>query len=332
MQFTEKIKKQLDNIRQFKLQEDRAILLSCIGIALVFWILVKLSQEYTSQKQVSFTYLAPEDLALTNIPPDDVYATLKGTGWNLMFEYLANSTIPVHFNIGEVGEFNLNRAQLRAELLAALASKELDITEINYDEINLRAEEKSTKRVPLRFRLRLEFAPEHHLSAPLRIDPDSVTLTGAYSVLNNFTSWPTDTLEFLDLTNTVTLAIPVQKPPPEIQLSARETELTIPVESYTEKSFFVPVTLKNPPSDSLKVFPDKIKVSFAVGLSQYDSVHYTDFQLMADLKATSLEKGKNTVPVEITAQPKAVKNVVLSRKSVEFFILKPEENKTDKPQ
>ena len=40
MQFTEQIKKQLDRIRQFKLREDRAILLSCIGIALVFWILV----------------------------------------------------------------------------------------------------------------------------------------------------------------------------------------------------------------------------------------------------------------------------------------------------
>lgn len=327
MQFTEKIKKQLNRIRQFKLREDRAILLSCIGIALVFWVLVKLSQEYTSQKQVSFTYVAPEDLALANIPPTDVYATLKGTGWNLMFEYLANSTIPVHFNIRETGELNLNRAQLRAELLAALASKELDITEINYDEIRLRAEEKISKRVPIRYRVNLEFAPEHHLSAPLKIEPDSVDLTGAISVLEHFSSWPTDTLNFLNLTKSVTKMVALQRPPAEIQLSTQEAELTVPVESYTEKSFFVPVTLKNAPSDSLKVFPDKIKVSFVVGLSQYDSVHYTDFKLEADLKSSSLEKGKNTVPVEIKGQPEAVKNVVLSRNSVEFFILKPEEKK-----
>lgn len=332
MQFTEQIKKQLDRIRQFKLQEDRAILLSCFGIALVFWILVKLSQEYTSQKQVSFTYLAPEELALANIPPTDVYATLKGTGWNLMFEYLANSTIPVHFDINEAGEVNLNRAQLRAELLSALASKELDITEINYDEVNLRAEEKTTKKVPVRYRLQLGFAPEHHLSAPLQINPDSVSLTGAVSVLDNFNSWPTDTLDFLELTNSVSMMIHLQKPPPEIQLSSREAELTIPVEAYTEKSLFVPVQLKNAPSDSLKVFPDKIKVSFAVGLSRYDSVHYTDFELVADLKASSLEKGKNTVPVELLAQPEAVKNIVLSRNAVEFFILKPGEKKEQEPK
>lgn len=327
MQFTEKIKRQLNKVRQFKLQEDRAILLSCFGIALVFWVLVKLSQEYTSQKQVTFTYEAPEELALANIPPTDVFATLKGTGWNLMFEYLANSTIPVHFNIRETGELNLNRAQLRAELLAALASKELDITEINYDEISLRAEEKITKKVPIRYRVNLEFAPEHHLSAPMKIAPDSVDLTGAVSVLENFSSWPMDTLNFPDLTKTITTMAALQDPPAEITLSLQETELIVPVESYTEKSFFVPVTLKNAPSDSLKVFPDKIKVSFVVGLSKYDSVHYTDFKLEADLKASSLEKGKNTVPIEIKAQPEAVKNVVLSRNSVEFFILKPGEKK-----
>lgn len=329
MQFTEQIKKQLNKIQQFKMQEDRAILLSCFGIALVFWVLVKLSQDYTSPKQVSFSYSAPEALALANIPPDDVYATLKGTGWNLMFEYLANATIPVHFDISEPGALNLNRGQLRAELLSALASKELDITEINYDEINLRAEEKTTKRVPIRFRLHLEFASEHHLSAPLRLNPDSVTLTGAVSVLDEFLSWPTDTFDFPNLTNTVVINIPLQPPPPEISLSKQKVELTIPVESYTEKSFFVPVKLKNAPSDSLKVFPDKIKVSFAVGLSQYDSVHYSDFELVADLKASSLEKGKNTVPIDLTAKPESVKNVVLSRKAVEFFILKPEEKKAD---
>lgn len=327
MQFTERINQQFKKIRQFKLQEDRAILLSCIGIALVFWVLVKLSQEYTSQKQVSFTYLAPEDLALANIPPTDVYATLKGTGWNLMFEYLANATIPVHFDISETGELNFNRAQLRAELLSALASKELDITEINYDAISLRAEEKISKRVPIRFRLNLGFAPEHHLSAPLRIEPDSVDLTGAVSVLEKFNSWPTDSLNYADLAKSISAVVPLQQPPPEITLGIRNAELTIPVESYTEKSFFVPVTLQNPPSDSLKVFPDKIKVSFVVGLSRYDSVHYSDFTLVADLKTSSLEKGKNTVPVEIKAQPEAVKNVVLSRNSVEFFILKPEEKK-----
>lgn len=326
MRFTEQIKQRLNNLRQFKLQEDRAILLSCFGIALVFWILVKLSQEYTSQKPVSFTYEAPEDLALVNTPPADMHATLKGTGWNLMFEYLANSTIPIHFDIDQAGAFRLNRAQLRGEILSALASNELDILELNYDEINLQAEQKMSKRVPIYSRVQLEFAPEHHLSAPLRLEPDSITVTGAVSLLDKLAGWPTDSMNFVKLTNTVATTILLQQPPPEIMLSEQSVQLRIPVEAYTEKSLFVPVTLVNAPADSLKVFPDKIKINFVVGLSQYDSVHYTDFKLEADLKTSSLEKGKNTVPVYLRQTPEAAKNVVLSRNSVEFFILKKNQN------
>ena len=322
MRFTEQIRERLSNIRQFKLQEDRAILLSCFGIALVFWVLVKLSQVYTSQKQVSFQWDTPEDLALVNIPPTDVLVTLKGTGWNLMFEYLANATIPIRFDIEEAGAFRLNRAQLRGEIFSALASKELDITELNYDEIDLRAEEKISKRVPVFNRLQLDFASEHHLSAPPVMEPDSVTLTGAVSLIGDLVSWPTDSVRFAGLRNRTSTEVPLQVPPPEIQLSQPSVKVTIPVEAYTEKSFFVPVSLVNRPSDSLKVFPDKIKISFVVGLSQYDSIHYTDFRLEADLKAASIEKGKNTVPVNLTQEPEAVRNVVLSRNSVEFFIVK----------
>lgn len=332
MPFTEKIKNQLKRIRQFRLQEDRAILLMCLGISLIFWILVKLSQEYTSQKPVLFSYEVPDQLALVNIPPTDVYTSFRGTGWNLMFEHLANADIPIDLQINKVGTFNLTRAELRNEISNAFSSKELTVAEVNYDEITLKVEEKTEKKVPIRLRLNLAFAAEHHPSSPLLVHPDSIILIGAVSVLNEFSDWPTDSLNLTNLTKTTTVDVPLRQPPPEMKLNKKSIEVTIPVEAYTEKSLFVPVSLKNAPSDSLKVFPDKIKVNFVIGLSRYDSVHYTDFELIADLKATSLEKGKNTVPVNLTRVPPAVKNVVLSRESVEFFILKPDENNTEKTQ
>lgn len=307
------------------MQEDQAILLSCFGIALIFWVLVKLSQEYTSPKPVAFSYTIPDDLALANLPAEDVTATLKGTGWNLMFEYLAGATIPVHFNIEAGGDFRLNRAQMRGEVLGALASKELDITEINYDEIDLKVQTKESRKIPIRHQVELELAAEHHLSAPIQLEPDSVTLTGAFSVVRAYESWPTDSIFFTDISKSLSTEVPLLTPPRELQLDRQKTNITLSVESYTEKSLFVPVNLKNAPSDSLKVFPDKIKINFVVGLSQYDSVHYTDFKLEADLKAVSTEKGKNTVPVKLVEAPETVKNVILSRNSVEFFILKPKE-------
>lgn len=321
MPFTDQIADFFDRVRQFRLHGDRAVLITCIGIALIFWVLVKLTQQYTSKKPVRFTYEAPEGLALAKLPPDDVEATLKGTGWHLVFEYLSSKHIPVRFNIDSPGAFRLNRAQLRGEILAALTSNELDITEINYDEINLRAEEKIEKRVPVRRLFQLHFDPAYHLAAPVRFEPDSVSLVGPISLVSRYSSWPTDSLEIKDLTTTLSTPIKLQAPPPEIQLNPQSVQVEVPVEAYTEKSVFVPVQINNPPADSIKVFPDKIKVTFVVGLSRYDSVQYTDFLIEADLKEASVNQGKNTVPVSLSRTPGFVKNVLLSRNSVEFFIL-----------
>ena len=91
MQINDIIKK----IASFKLQEDRAMLITCIGIAFVFWILVKLSQTYPTVKPIMLNIEMPEDKCLLEMPPDDVEAELRGTGWDLMLEHFYHSRIPV---------------------------------------------------------------------------------------------------------------------------------------------------------------------------------------------------------------------------------------------
>ena len=52
-------RKTKDDIRTF-FNSDRAILMSCIGIALVFWLLVKLSQSYKTTEDYEISYTLPE--------------------------------------------------------------------------------------------------------------------------------------------------------------------------------------------------------------------------------------------------------------------------------
>ena len=61
----------------------------CMGIALIFWIFIKLSQEYTAEKQVLFNFQIPSDKAFTKAPPNDLKVDLVGTGWDLMYDYFA---------------------------------------------------------------------------------------------------------------------------------------------------------------------------------------------------------------------------------------------------
>jgi hypothetical protein len=78
---------------QLKIREDRAILLICIGIALVFWLLVKLSQTYSTVRPVKFEFQIPENETLSNAPPEDMTVEIEGTGWDLMFDYFSRPEI-----------------------------------------------------------------------------------------------------------------------------------------------------------------------------------------------------------------------------------------------
>ena len=92
-------------------------------------------------------------------------------------------------------------------------------------------------------------------------------------------------------------------------------------EQFTEKSLFLPVTVKNAP-DSLKIFPNKVKTNFVIGLSQYDAISEKDFQLEVDLNGIPINQANNTAPISLIKQPAEVKNIRFSPKSVQFLFVK----------
>ena len=69
----------------------------CIGIALVFWLLVKLSGEYFLEKQVNISYQLPQDKAFSKKPPSDIVARVEGTGWDLLFSYFTSPEINLFY-------------------------------------------------------------------------------------------------------------------------------------------------------------------------------------------------------------------------------------------
>ncbi|HRF41739.1 MAG TPA: hypothetical protein PK198_23255, partial [Saprospiraceae bacterium] len=148
-----------------------------MGIALVFWLLVKLSGTYRSEKTVELYFSLPEGKVFSALPPKDITATIEGTGWELLFDFLRSSQVSLSYDLrGVKDRFVLSRGQLRSEILSRLGSGSMSIVELNYDDIVLLLEEKSSKRVPVGFRHRFSFVPGYQLQRDPEISPDSVTL------------------------------------------------------------------------------------------------------------------------------------------------------------
>lgn len=305
-----------------QLKEDRAILLICMGIALIFWLLVKLSQSYQTQRPISFELEIPQEKALTELPPADMVAELEGSGWDLLFDYFSHPTVGLVYDMQDVSRLHLNRGQLRNDIAHELRTNDIKVLEINYDNVLLELEDRNSKTVPISIQRRLSFAPEHHLKAPITLKPDSVRISGPNSLIDSIQFWPTDSLILNNLKSSSTVILHLHQPNREVLLSVNTVEAKIEVEPFTEKTMYVPLVVKNAP-DSLRIFPDKITVTCKLGLSKYDSVSYRDFTAEADLSGISPNAPNNTVPILITHQPEFARNLQYTPKSAKFFIVEP---------
>ena len=305
----------------------------CIGIALIFWLLVKLSQDYATVRPVVLDLKVPAEKALAAFPPTDLTAQIQGSGWDLMFDYFQNGQVELHYELGEADQLSLNRNRLRNDIFEALSSNDLSVGELNYETINFHLEPKVTERVPIDFHYALSFADGHQLQDSVHIEPDSVDVTGPASLVEDIEEWSTDSLILVDLKSSQQRLLALEPSPPELTLSTYTVEASIQVEQFTEKSLFVPLELKNrPQGDSLRYFPQRVKVTCVVGLSQYDRVDPSDFRLVADLQGTPVGKERNRVTIELTERPPFVKSVQYTPQMVEFFIVERKEEENEAPE
>jgi len=301
-------------------KSDRAILMICISIALIFWLLVKLSQSFNTLHEVKINYTLPEAKAFTQVPPAKIEATLSGRGWDLLSYYFGKKQSEIFLKLSDLENQTFSASQLKDRIRAGVSS--IEVINLDYDYISIKLEDQAIKKIPVRLESQLTFAEGIHLKNAPTLTPDSIELSGPASAVNALTEWSTLPLTLSDLKSDykapLKLKTPLQEGP--IRIKPLEVEVNIETEQYTERSLFVPVSILNAP-DSLQIFPENIRVNCVVGLSQYNAVKDSLFRLEADLKGIPLNTTNNTVPIQLTRFPDFVKNIHFSPQSVEFFIV-----------
>lgn len=304
---------------ELRIGKDRAILMICIGIALLFWLLVKLSQTYHISKSVLINVRTSVSKTLATLPPEDLYVQLQGTGWQLLGEQLASKQINLSYDAADVDQINISSGQLRQDILRKLSSAAIRIIDINYDHVLIKLEDEVHKKIPIVLNSRLDFAPEYQLKEPVLLQPDSILISGPTTLIDSIAFWETDSLILSDLKNNVRMELPLKTPPDGILIEYSKVKAFIEVEAYTSKALFIPLTIINAP-DSIRVFPDKIKLECTVGLSLYNTVNAEDFQLEVDIGGVRLPEGRTTVPIVLKKSPDFVRNIHFTPQAAEFFI------------
>lgn len=305
-------------------REDRAILMQCIGIALIFWIGVRMSQTYVATKKIELHFLLPPDQAFHKAPPRNMSIQTKGQGWDMLYDFLLGAKIHLTYDLTQRSSIRLDEKRLLNDIRERTNAEDLTFSNLTHTDIRISLEPKMQKWVPIRPIPDLSYLSGYYLSGNLKIDPDTVKISGPVSKIAPTYEWPTTKLTLVDLKDDYEGYLALKTPAPEINLNLQRVKVNVPVEQVTEKTLFVKIHVKNADRE-YRLFPSQVRLTCNVGLSHFNSLNSADFRAEVDLSDAAIQAG-NTVPVMVNLQPTIVSNVRFVPKVVEYYAIKKEIN------
>jgi YbbR domain-containing protein len=297
---------------------------TCLMLAIFAWIFIVLSNPYKySVKAVLVFKNAPQKRAFHSLQPDTVNINLTGSGWDMLFSKMnaGNRSIPVDLSPLE----NKSYVVLNSQLDQINSRKEFDqqITGFNPDTLYFDFSNRKVKRVPVKVLTAIRYEHQFSQSGNITINPAYVVITGPEKVIDKITEWSSDTLKLDSVSEAVKTQVNL-RPVNEGNMSVypKNVQVSVPVDEFTEKSLLVTVKLiNNRGYDNVKIFPQKVKVTFTTPLNRYAEIDEDFFEATADLDLWRLRNYK-ILPVAIKKVPQYCRVVKIEPANVDFIVKK----------
>lgn len=300
-----------------------------VGLATIFWFLNALSKEYTTTVNYPVSYSDfPAKKILSNELPTRLRLTVRAYGFDLLrykLSFFQSLNFPVNEytnnKMEKVGENNfLFPTNRMTSQVATQLSSAISVTHISPDTINFQFSSLIEKKVPIHLNYNLKFEAQFRQGSDIVLMPDSILIVGARAILDSVKYIETDVLELWKLNETTKKKLGFVKIK-GLKFSQNKVEVKVPVEQFTEAQKKVTLKVVNlPDSVFLRLFPHEIKMSYLVGLKDYETITPEQFEVEIDYKTIDL--ANNKVKVNLINSPLNVSNVSFYPKEVAYLIEK----------
>lgn len=233
-------------------------------VALVMWALVNLGRNYPLRVEIPIMWGEfGENVAPVEPLPQKVIVDFYGEGWQLLNIY----GDPPVFRV-DATEEAINLQEVMRARLAVFGN--LSITNVVPSSLRIRLDEKVEKRIPLRAILDVQFASLHDYIGQPRLEPDSVSISGAKSLLDTLSYWVTEPVQIKDVNTDLNLQLEINPGNSLINVRPKKASFTARVSEYTEGEIRLLVRTENAPSNTAITFsPSVITVRYDVPLIEY---------------------------------------------------------------
>lgn len=286
------------------------------------WVLVQFSKTYTQLIEIPVKYInAPLDKSISEDRPDHVDLQLQDNGFSIYYYKIISPKLKIDLSKAKETEdklvFTLQNhlsdieQQLNIDFENSLIVQEEIVVPFQFKK------EKVLKVIP---RIDVGYAVGFSADEPVRLDPDTVKVSGPEKIIDSISSVPTEYLKLnkvnTDLNGTVKIDTSGLG-----QLSFYKNSVGYfqKVEKFTEGSAEIAVEVINVPEGlNLAYFPKTVIVYYQVNLKQFDKVSSSDFRVVCDYE--DIKQGDDYMLAQIVEQPKFIANSRLNERRIQFVI------------
>ncbi|NVN96377.1 MAG: hypothetical protein HXX18_13970 [Bacteroidetes bacterium] len=302
----------------------------CLFISLFFWMLIKFSKEFqlTVVCPVSFVNL-PNDKVLMNNSDTAFLITIRTKGFNLLYYQLFKKKfmIKVDASLLKYAQgSNDTISYLGASELSKLVNKQFDF---DYETVNivpdtytLLWEKAYLKKIAVKSNLTLNFKEQFQLYDTIKMAPDSILVSGTKSDLEQIKFFTTQRITLKNVCRSEDVFADILKPsvPEKVKIFTQKVKLSIAVERFTESEIEIPIT-PSVNGSNIKLFPERVKITYQVALKDFKKVNREMFVVYADINRSIVSDGIHA-KVDLIKAPDLVKITKVYPEKIEYIIFK----------
>lgn len=262
------------------MKKNIAIFFSIFVFAVLLWFYISLNLFYTVTLTVPLDVNVAKSQALASKIPSSIYVTIKGKGWDLV-SLLVSENLTYYLDLTDVKkDIKINTFNAVTERLNVPHNVEILNTYPN--SINISFDMVQKKRVRVKNNIRITPKEEYIIIGNPEINPDSVNITGAKSILSKIKYIPTETKKLENINESISMVVRLSDTLSNmIRIEPREVFIEYNVELSAEKSFDdLTINIYNIPSDKdVLLIPPKLKLNLRGGVEQLSQINPAEIKI-----------------------------------------------------
>jgi len=236
----------------------------CILAASVLWFAFSMQETYTQviEFPTEIENLSA-DKALSTLPPSSVKVQVEGEGVQVLRLFYNPPILPINVEPGE----------LDLLLVASEVVKNVSLQTITPRSVTISVEDRVFRRVPVIPAINVELARGFWMIGTIHVSPDSVTISGAASIVEGITEWKTKARQLGSLSDSLDAMVQLSDSLAGlIQIGVPEVRATATIQEFTEATRTIEVrAIGLAEGENVSFVPSKVEVTYQVPLVQYDA-------------------------------------------------------------